>query len=319
MMPTVVVTGVSSFVGLHLALDQAHRQHRVIAVVSRPRTTYDGIRGRRLAALDGNAELTQVDVTDSAAVTALVARVKPDLWLHHAGFADAYASPDYDLAKGLTVNVAPLTYLYKALAGTGCRVIVTGSGAEYSSSDSANSEHDACWPEMPYGVAKLAETLRAMQLAEQYRVPTRVARLYIPFGAFDHPDKLLAQVVAGLQAGKAIDLSPCTQKRDFLGISDLCAAWRALEEDMPRAMFDVFNVCSGEATELRQFLLGIAARMNADPALLGFGKRGMRPGEAPVSFGSNAKARELLKWAPSDLASAIDRDLLAGAGLVAAR
>jgi hypothetical protein len=37
----------------------------------------------------------------------------------------------------------------------------------------------------------------------------------------------------------------------------------------------------------------------------------MRPGEPAVSVGSNGKVKELLGWAPADLASAIDRDLLA--------
>jgi nucleoside-diphosphate-sugar epimerase len=312
-MPTVVVTGVTSFVGLHLALDHVRRRNRVVAVTSRPRSAYQGIRARRLQELDGKVEFAQTDLRDPAAIASLVDRVAPALWLHHAGFAEAYASLDYDLAAGFAINVAPLGHLYQSLAGSSCGVIVTGSSAEYSASDEANAEDDVCWPDTPYGVAKLAETLRAQQLAARHGVPTRVVRLYIPFGAFDNPEKLLAQVISGLRAGKSIDLSACTQRRDFLGISDLCAAYHALEKDLPRRTFDVFNICSGMATELREFLLNIAGRMNADPALLGFGKRGMRPGEAAVSFGSHAKAVKQLGWRPTALPIAIDRDLLANA------
>lgn len=318
-MTTVVVTGVTSFVGLHLAQDHVQRGHRVVAVTSRSRSVYEGIRAQRLNALDGRVEFAQADLTDGAAIAALVERTKPTLWLHHAGFAEGYGSLDYDIAKGFAVNVAPLTLLYTALAGSACGVIVTGSSAEYSSTDNANGEDDICWPDTPYGIAKLAETQRARQLAEHYRVPTRVARLYIPFGPLDNPEKLLAQVVTSLQAGKSVDLSPCSQRRDFIGISDLCAGYRLLEKDFPRALFDVFNICSGRALELRQFLLSIAARMKADPALLGFGKRTMRPGEAEVSFGSNARAARLLGWRPGDLAAAIDRDLLAQPASLPAR
>jgi len=316
-MATVVLTGVTSFVGLHLALDHVRRGNRVIAVTSKARSAYDGIRARRLNAIAGHVEFVAADLTDRAAVLALVQRTQPTLWLHHAGFADAYASLDYDLAKGFAVNVAPLSHLYEALAGGACGVVVTGSSAEYSASDEANDEGEVCWPDSPYGIAKLAETLRARQLAERHHVPTRVARLYIPFGPLDHPDKLLAQVIAGLREGRPIDLSPCNQKRDFLGVADLCAGYRALDQDLARDIFDVFNICSGRAVELREFLLSIAVRMKADPALLGFGKRAMRQGEAAVSFGSNAKAKRLLSWTPTDLATAIDRDLLAPADLPA--
>jgi nucleoside-diphosphate-sugar epimerase len=311
-MTTVVVTGVTSFVGLHLALDHARRGHHVVAVTSRPRSVYEGIRARRIEALDGKVEFAQADLTDGGMVTALVERVAPSLWLQHAGFADAYASPEYNLTAGFAVNVAPLAQIYRALSGSACAVIVTGSSAEYSSSDCANEEADACWPDTPYGITKLAETLRARELAERHSIRTRVARLYIPFGPLDNPDKLLAQVVSGLRTGKPVDLSPCTQRRDFCGVSDVCSAWRALEADLPRQTFDLFNVCSGTATELRQFLLDIAERMQVDSALLGFGRRSMRPGEAAVSFGSNAKAVRVLGWRTTGLVSAIDQDLLSG-------
>jgi nucleoside-diphosphate-sugar epimerase len=308
--PVVVATGVSSFVGMHLARQFAGAGHRVVGTISKPRETYRDIRGERLRALEASAELVQLDVTDAAAVDALIERVAPTLWIHHAGHAVAYASYDYDLAQGFAANVAPLTHLYKSLAGKGCNVIVTGSSAEYSVSDAANREDDACWPDMPYGVSKLEETIRARQLALQFSVPTRVARLYIPFGTYDNPEKLLAQVVAGLRAGKTIELSACTQARDFLGISDLCAAYAALDADMSRTLFDVFNICGGQAVVLREFLLDIATLMNADPALLHFGARPMRPGEAAFSFGSNEKARKILTWRPEDLRAAISADLL---------
>ena len=308
--PVVIATGVSSFVGMHLARHFAGEGHRVVGTISKPRENYSGIRAERLKVLDGSAELVQLDIADAAAVATLVERVAPALWLHHAGYAVNYASRDYDLAKGFAANVAPLTHLYKCLAGKGCNLIVTGSSAEYSSSDAANREDDVCWPDMPYGVSKLEETIRARQLALQFNVPTRVARLYIPFGSYDNPEKLLAQVVSGLRAGKPVDLSACTQARDFLGVSDLCAAYLALNADMPRALFDVFNVCGGEAVVLREFLLNIAQVMKADPALLRFGARPMRPGEAAFSFGSNEKARKVLKWQSGDLCSAIAGDLL---------
>jgi nucleoside-diphosphate-sugar epimerase len=308
---TVVVTGASSFVGAHLARRFAAEGLSVVATISRPRETYAGVQAERLEGLVGSADLVQLELRDARGVTALIDRMRPDLWLHHAGYATSYASLDYDLALGFATNVAPLTSLYSALAGSRCGVIVTGSSAEYARSDAANREDEACWPESPYGLAKLAETLRACQLSRRHAVATRVARLYIPFGLFDHPDKLLSQTVAGLRAGRPIALSPCNQARDFTGITDVCDAYVALARDLQRTRFDVFNICNGEPVRLRDFLLGIAARMNADPQLLKFGARPLREGEPAISYGSNEKARRLLDWHPLPLEAAIDRDLLA--------
>ena len=90
-----------------------------------------------------------------------------------------------------------------------------------------------------------------------------------------------------------------------MGVDDLCQAYVKLADDFDRKNFDVFNVCSGEGTELKDLLLDVARIMNADPALLQFGAKPMRPGEPMVSYGSNAKAREILDWHPHPIAETL--------------
>ncbi len=297
----VIITGVSSFVGMHLARVFSQANNDVCAVISRPIACYDGIRGERLAAIAEQVSFEICDLTDNDAVGGLIKKVQPDLWVHHAGYAENYGSRDYDLEKSLTINVVALEPLYKCLAGTGCNVIVTGTSMEYTSGDTADREDDICWPDLPYGVSKLAETVEAHRLSLQYKIPTRVARIYIPVGPFDAPGKLIDSVIGALLKGESVDLSPCTQKRDFMGVDDIASAYFKLAEDMPRINFDVFNVCSGQARELRELLLNLCSIIGADPALLNFGAREMRPGEPLISYGSNDKAVSLLNWQPNDL------------------
>ena len=113
---TVIVTGISSFVGMHLARRFAREGFRVVGTISKPRDTYDGIRAARLNELDSAIKFVELDTTDAAAVAAVVERFKPSLWLHHAGYAAGYASSDYDSALGFAANVVPLTHIYKSLA-----------------------------------------------------------------------------------------------------------------------------------------------------------------------------------------------------------
>jgi nucleoside-diphosphate-sugar epimerase len=302
---TAVITGVSSFVGCHLARAFAANGWDVIAVTSRERHEYEGIRAERLGFIPENATFAVCDLTDPDALAALVQRHAPALWVQHAGYADNYASLDYDLEKSLDMNVVALAPLYRALAGTGCGVVVTGSSMEYATSDLANREEDACWPDMPYGVSKLTEAVEAHRLSQQYGVPTRIARLYIPVGPLDAPGKLMDFVIKKLVNGEVAELSPCTQKRDFLGVSEVCAAYLKLAEDLPRRGFDVFNICSGEARELKSLLIEVAELAGASPDLLDFGARPMRAGEAMVSYGDNAKARDLLDWHPAPIEASL--------------
>lgn len=302
---TIIVTGVSSFVGCHLAHAFARSGDKVVAVTSRPRDAYEGIRAARLKYIERHVEFSVCDLTDARQVGALIATHHPAVWVQHAGYADNYASREYDLRKSLALNVVALEPLYRHLQGTGAGVIVTGSSMEYATGDAASREEDACWPDLPYGVSKLAETVEAARLARQYAVPTRVARLYIPVGPLDAPGKLMDYVIKTLVAGDVADLSPCAQKRDFLGVADICRAYVRLADDFARQTFDLFNICSGEAVELKALLLNVAALMGANPRLLNFGAKPMRPGEPMVSYGSNDKARKILGWKPTSLNSAL--------------
>ncbi len=309
---TAIVTGASSFVGHHLARGFADAGWRVVAGRSRPLDAYEDVRRARLDALGDEVIQVELNLQDGAALSALIEGETPELVVHHAGYALDYASPDYDWRAGLAVNVDPLIPLYQALAGGEARVLITGSSAEYSASDNANREGDACWPDTPYGISKLTETQTARILSHRFRVPTRIGRLYIPFGPLDNPRKLLAEVVRGLAEGRPVDLTPCEQRRDFIGVSDVTDAWLRMAADEGGEAFEIFNVSSGEAVRLRDLLQEIARRMGADSGLLRFGARPMRPGDPEISFGANDKAKTRLHWRPRPLGAALERDLVDG-------
>lgn len=302
-MRTAVITGVSSFVGCHLAKEFAAQGWAVTATLTLPRDRYEGIRAERLKWIGDSVKSWQtLDLRDEKSASDLIGRIKPDLWIHHAGFAVDYGSLEYDLNTGHAVNVAPLTYIYEELAKARCGgVIVTGSSMEYSDTVQACDESDVCKPTTPYGQSKLEETQTAEKLSKNYNVPTRVARLFIPFGPLDAPDKVLPYVIENLRKGKTVDLSPCTQRRDFLYVGDVVKAYGLLAGDLKRGGFEIFNACSGEAVAVRSLIEMIADRLGASRDLLGFGKRAMRPGEPPVSYGSCDKARTMLGWRPGTL------------------
>ena len=317
-MKSAVVTGASSFVGCHLAREFVRQGWAVTATLSKPRDAYDGVQAERLKWIGEPVSWRTLDLRDEKATRDFIAQVKPDLWAHHAGFAVNHGSPDYDLRVGHAVNVAPLLYIYEALAKAKCGgVIVTGSNMEYSDTEQACKETDECNPATPYGQSKLEETQTAEKLSKDYSVPTRVARLFIPFGLFDAPGKVLMYVVENLKKGLPVELSPCTQRRDFLYIGDVAKAHGLLADDLKRGGFELFNVCSGEAVAVRSLIEMIADRLGASRDLLGFGKRQMRPGEPAVSYGSCDKARTMLGWHPGTLDEGIAEFLRAEAGRAA--
>jgi len=307
----VAVTGASSFVGCHLAAAFAGGGAEVAAIHSRELDAYDPIRRKRVEHACTDTELVRLDIRDGDAAASFLRDFGPDIWIHHVGYTDNYTSPDFDWIGALDTTAQPLATLYEIFAETGTKVIVSGTDQEYGAASDVNREDDPCLPVTPYGLSKLSETLAARQLAARFSVPTRIARVYIPFGKMDNPKKLLPQVVEALAAGRKMDLSAGTQRRDFVGVADLCRGYLALANDMDRAAIDVFNIASGVPVSLRELLETLCKEMNADPALLNFGAMPMRPGEPPLSAASIDKAKRLLGFAPRPLGRALAEDLLA--------
>jgi len=295
----VVITGASSFVGCHLAVGLQAAGCAVIgtALDLGDREGPEGDRLRYLA--DQAVPMVTLEMREAAEVHALVERERPDVWIQHAGYTRAYGAWDYDLDTGFAINVTPLKAIYEAMHAVNGAVIVTGTVSEYADHDEAHTEEEICHPPMPYGLAKFAETLHARLLAEKWQVPTRVARLFLPVGPLDAPGKLLPSVIDSLQSGAPIDLSPCEQQRDLVHVADVVELYRLLLAYRDGGLFEIFNVCSGEAPMLKEVILHAAEVLEADPALCRFGARPMREGEPPVMLGSNAKARTRLGWQPA--------------------
>lgn len=294
---------------MHLCNAFAENEWCVIAGHSKKLSAYKTPQLGRIKQISKAVEFVQFDITDQTDLANIVSKYVPTLWIHHAGYATDYADPNFDYTSGLTINAGSIPLVFKALKGQACGVIISGTEAEYGPAEIPHFESDIPKPNSLYGITKLAQTITAQQQSDFYNIPTRVARLFLPFGTFDNPGKVIPLVIESLRNNRPIELSPCTQKRDFIGIQDLCEAYFKLAEDLGRGGFDIFNVCSGEATELKTFLKLIADALNADHRLLKFSKIPMRTGEPNLIFGDNSKASKVLSWIPRHLTNAIQEDL----------
>lgn len=307
--PTIVITGVSSFIGIHLTKHFIGLGFKTICTLSTSKISYSDERLDRInLALQMGAQIETLDLTDKDKVEDFIKYFKPKYWLHHAGWATNYSSHDFDMAAAFKINLEPLDYIYPTLKSIGCLgVIMTGSSAEYSDNNNASEESSMCAPAMPYGLAKLNQTLRSKQLAEIYSLPTRVARIFIPFGTMDSQLKLLPSVLNALKNNRKIELTKCSQVRDFIYIEDVLAGYELLLDDLERdTIFDIFNLSSNKPIVLKNFLLNIASSIQANSNLLEFNKKPMRSGEFHSSYGCNLKAKSVLGWKPRTLQNGIE-------------
>ena len=78
----IIVTGVSTFIGAHIARFLAARGNTVIGTCSRPRQSYGALDAERLAfAENAGARMEQIDLTDDNAAEALIRKYEPAYWI----------------------------------------------------------------------------------------------------------------------------------------------------------------------------------------------------------------------------------------------
>ena len=126
-MKKVFITGFTGFVGSHLADHLLAEGGYDIYGLHRWRSRLENV-----AHILDRVTLVEGDVTDSRAMAALVADIKPDLIFHLAAQSFVPASwkgPDVTL----TTNVRGQINLFEAVlaAGQPCRIQVAGSSEEY--------------------------------------------------------------------------------------------------------------------------------------------------------------------------------------------
>ena len=178
------------------------------------------------------------------------------------------------------------------MAACGGAAIVTGSVSEYSDSDEPHRETKPA-SGSPYGLSKLAETLYAQQLSQRLGVPARVARVFLPFGPLEEPERLLRRSSTSCGTGSRSSSSPGLQRRDFIHTDDVVSLYARLIDDLRARRIRHLQRVLGRVAELRDVVLELRPRSAPIRRCCEFGAIPMRPGEAPVIRGSNAKARAL--------------------------
>jgi nucleoside-diphosphate-sugar epimerase len=267
----VLVTGATGFIGRHAVPLLAGRGFDVHAV--------------------GSAD---TDLLDAAATDSLVRRVQPSHLLHFAWYAvpgKFWTAPE----NGAWVE-ASIHLLREFADAGGERATISGSCAEYDwSGPGVLSEADTpLRPATYYGECKDAMRAAGEQLADERGITFSWGRIFFLYGPHEQPGRLVSQVAELLVKGEPAPTSEGTQRRDFLHVRDVAAAFVAL---LDSGVGGPVNIGSGGAVPVREVvsLIGEAA---GRPELLRFGEVPQRPGDPPVIEADVGRLRDEVGWRP---------------------
>ena len=309
----ILITGVTGFVGSHLAeyclsLDQ---QVEVIG------TCRWRSRRENIEHLEDAINLYECDLRDASSVKTLLADIQPERIFHLA--AQSYVPSSWNSpGETITTNVIGQLNIFEAMRETNstASIQIAGSSEEYGlvhPEEAPITEENPLRPLSPYAVSKVAQDMLAYQYFQSYGL--RVVRTR----AFNHTGprrgdvfvtsnfaKQIAEIEAG-QRPPVIHVGDLNPKRDFTDVRDIVRAyWLSLEHC---SLGEVYNVASGKAYRIKEVLKILLDNSGQDIEVVEAPER-LRPSDVPLLLGDNSRFCKATGWIPEIPFEQTAKDLL---------
>ena len=266
--------------------------------------------GTETAALPDAVVCHPVDLCDNEATASATRAAAPTGVIHLAGVS----SPVHgDIDDIYATNLIGSRHLLAGLGDLERRpdcVILASSANVYDAALSGQITEDSpVAPVNDYGVSKLAmEHLRGVFAA---RLPIVVVRPFNYTGVGQSPKFVIPKIVGALRSGAdAVELGNIDVSRDWSDVRFVVDCYVKLL-GAEAAIGDIFNICSGVATSLREVIeqacaaAGRRIEVQFNPAFA-------RANEIPQLWGSNARlAQAIGPLSPPPIADTL-RWMLAG-------
>jgi GDP-4-dehydro-6-deoxy-D-mannose reductase len=254
----ILITGVTGFIGGHLVehLGRAGGHH--LFGVSR-----QGAFAPEWAHLDGRVQLHAAELSDRAAVEAILREVRPDALYHLAGYSnprDAGKNAEQCWAD----NFGSTEALYAAVLASGVRprVLFASTGHVYGNLQQGTGTCDEQTPTNargPYAESKLKAEELSVRTANESGLDIVCVRLFNQIGprqskgfvVSDYASQI-AEVEAGKRAG--IRKGDLSGYRDFTDVRDVVVALDLLMTTQQPVRGRIFNAASGRLVQLDQIV-----------------------------------------------------------------
>ena len=286
----VLVTGISGFIGSHLARRLVAEGAKVYGLVRESSSLW------RIQDLKNQINLHYVDLKDFESVRKVAQDIKPQKVFHLAAYVDVSRTFEV-LEETVEVNIKGTLSLLRALDGTGYDCFVnTGTSEEYGDSPVPFQEHQIPNPVSPYSASKASTTMFCQMLHKTRELPIITLRPFLTYGPGQESNMLIPSLIKKVIKGEALEMTQGEQTREFNYVDDIVDGFIKASTS-PGAIGEIINIGSGLEYKIRDVVEMVLKLMNS-PLKPKFGALGYRPGEAWHFYCDNTKAREILGWRP---------------------
>lgn len=274
-MSGILITGVTGFIGSHLAQALARRGD-VVGLVRHSTSRDMG----RLAPFLRGVRLVTGDLTDFYGLQSLLRRVDPEVVIHLAAMSPVRHSFDMPFAyvQANIIGTLNLAHAMLELPNPGRRRLIYAATAEVYGIQSHPpiGEEAPLRPSSPYANTKAMTDMYLRMLHSVQGLPATVLRCVNTYGRKIETHFIVEYLVTTMLKGGRVHVGAPDSLRDYMYVSDHVAAYRAAM-DHPEAAGQAFNAAAGQIVSNRELALRIAR-------LLGFPRRKISLGEYPPDY-----------------------------------
>lgn len=273
----ILLTGPNGFLGSNV------RQRLLSAGLS-----IDCIARRLPATVEPNCRWHEADLADAQAARAVIERVRPDLVLHLAGYAEGLRGLEHVLPS-FYGDLATTVHVLTAAAECNARVVLAGSLEE-----PLGAAHEAV-PSSPYAASKWAASAYARMFGELYHTPVVQTRIFMTYGPGQRRRKIVPYVIDSLLADTPPQLASGRRPVDWIYVDDVTEGLLSAAAS-PAAVGRTLDLGSGELVTIRE-LVEMAVRLCGRTVEPQFGARPDPPREE-IRQADLAATTAVLGWRP---------------------
>ena len=296
----VLITGITGFVGSHLADYLLSLGSIEIYGIERWRSRTENIEHIR-----DKINLVGCDIRDSISVTETIGKIKPDKIFHLA--AQSFVPSSWQAPQeSLTTNIIGELNVFEAVRAVNINPVIqiAGSSEEYGlvlPDELPIKETNPLRPLSPYAVSKVGQDFLGYQYYKSYNMNIIRTR------AFNHTGPRRGEVFASSNFAKQIVeieknkrepvvfVGNLDARRDFTDVRDVVRAyWLATEKCLPG---EVYNISSGKALSIKE-MLDLLLKISKVKVEIKQEPSRMRPSDVSVLLGDNTKFCKQTGWKP---------------------
>ena len=253
----VLITGITGFVGSHLAEFLLTKEGIQIYGIERWRSRTENIEH-----IKNRLKVVECDIRDASSVRKIISEIKPDRIFHLA--AQSFVPTSWSApAETISTNILGELNIFEAVRQERInpQTLIAGSSEEYGAvkpEDLPIKEDTPLRPLSPYAVSKVGQDLLGFQYFKSYGmniVRTRGFNHSGPRRGEVFAESNFAKQIAEIEKGliePIVHVGNLDSKRDYTDVRDMVKGyWLVLEKGDPG---QVYNICSGEAYSMKEVL-----------------------------------------------------------------